>query len=132
MDDVLKGILIGGIFSLLTVIIPLVLNRRKSKADEQASLAEVIVKSAQALDITSDQLIEAFREVKLLREEARQVRAELESEKKARQADNERMQKELRRWGLYASLLSKQVIDAGLEPVAFPPETDPKMKGLNK
>jgi hypothetical protein len=123
MSDLVRGTIIGGVFTLLTVIIPFLLRWRNNKADEQNSLADVIVKSAQALDITSDQLIEAFKEVK-------QLRAELDAEKLARRLESEKFTKDLRRWGRYTSLLVKQLIEAGLEPVPFPPDSDPQIKGV--
>ena len=122
MSDLLRGALIGGFFSLLTVIIPLWLTRARRQAETQVSLSDVIMKSAQALNITSEQLIEAFKDIKALRDE-------LEIEKQLRREESERFSKELQRWALYASQLAKQILESGGTPAPFPPESDPNIKG---
>jgi len=130
LNDLIRGAIIGGLFSLLTVLLPLWLTRGRRQAETQASLSDVIVKSAQALDITSEQLIEAFQDIKNLRVESNALRRELDAEKKLRREETEKFKKEIRRWALYVSQLSKQIIEAGLTPPPFPPDSDPKIKDL--
>lgn len=130
MSDTLKGLLIGGLFSLLTPILMFWLDIRFNRPKEKDTLSSAILKSAQALDITSDQLIEAFQEVKKLRAELDETKLALDAEREARHTENKKFAKDMRRWTLYAAQLSKQVIEKGGTPVPFPPDSDPKIEGL--
>ena len=61
ISDTVIGAIVGGIFMLLAVVIPSLMSRR-------GNLAETFKKSAEALDITTDQLIEALNTAKDLRD----------------------------------------------------------------
>lgn len=82
---------------------------RKTNSDAASSLGD-------ALGDAGETLQGAWAEIRTLRKE-------LTDEREARK----RIEKELRRWMNYTGLLSKQAMDAGLKPIPFPNDSDPKI-----
>lgn len=111
MDDVTKGLLIGGILSLLTVIIPAIVNFRKNKAEQHKLFSE-------ADSIDTDTIRKLYEQVNILLEDKIKTNERIEN-----------IEKELKRY-VNAYARAVRYIHDNISNVEIPNfmETDPRIK----
>ena len=116
-NDILIALLAQIPIALYTIVAGILnfrSNQKKTQADAASSFGNAIRGAGETLE-------DAWLEIRTLR-------VELKDEREAR----ELLEKHVRRWTRHAVQLTKQLVDAGIEPHPYPPDSQDLTKLVRK